>query len=156
MKGSQRAGLTQNGHSKTQRVPPPNQGITDRPIRIRANERDSRPFPFPMYKMDGTPNRDAPIHRHPQKQYLLLPGRKDTTRRRKVDAQYRSRPNNDTIRNGHKPTRHKPTADEPNNHLIHYTNRAHIYHLVPPTADAISAAEDRTLNTWRTTFKPVY
>ena len=37
-----------------------------------------------------------------------------------------------------------------------YPDLTHKCHLVAQKADAASAAEDRTLNTWRRAFKPVY
>ena len=62
-----------------------------------ARKTDSGAFPLPMQTVDGTPSRDAAMHRCPQKQYLLLPRRGVTT---KVDK-LRSCTGNDTVRNSH-------------------------------------------------------
>lgn len=39
---------------------------------MRADERDSRPFPLPIYQMDGIPIRDALMHRCSQKKCVVV------------------------------------------------------------------------------------
>ena len=71
-KGGWRARSAQNRHGKTQRLPPSHCSSTGISVRMRTGNRDSRPLPLPMQKMDGIPNGDARMHRHPQEQYFLL------------------------------------------------------------------------------------
>ncbi|KAK4131658.1 hypothetical protein BT67DRAFT_145589 [Trichocladium antarcticum] len=71
-KGGWRTCSAQNRHGKTQRLPPPDRSRTIRSVRRWGSKRDSRPLPLPMQKMDRIPNRDARMHRHPWKQYVLL------------------------------------------------------------------------------------
>ncbi|KAK5636394.1 hypothetical protein RRF57_012106 [Xylaria bambusicola] len=59
MEGSQRAGPAQDGYGTTQRISSPNPGSGYRSVCMRASKRDSRAFPLPVQKVDGTPNRDA-------------------------------------------------------------------------------------------------
>ena len=50
------------------------------------------------------------------------------------------------MQTSYKEEHYKPTTTKPTN----------ANHLVPLTAGTTSAAEDRTLNTWRIAFKPAY
>ena len=52
----------------------------------------------------------------------------------------------DLTQTSHEEEHHEPTTTKPTN----------ANHLVPLTAGTASAAEDRTLNTWRIAFKPAH
>ena len=52
----------------------------------------------------------------------------------------------DSMQTSHGEERRDPIDTKPTN----------TYHLVSHTAGTASAAEDRTLNTWRIAFKPAY
>ena len=79
-------------------------GSASDPVRLRMRERDGGTFPLPMQQMDSIPKRDATVYRHPQKQLVLLFGRKLALRRQVLVSQHGGRPSNDTICHGHKPT----------------------------------------------------
>src|SRR5271154_5159883 len=73
MEGSERACPTQDRHGKTEQLSPPDQRSSDRSMRMRSSERDSRAFPLPMHKMDDIPNGDVTMYSYTQKQHIFLP-----------------------------------------------------------------------------------
>ena len=150
MEGSQRAGPAQDRHGKTQWVATSNQGGKISAMRMRRSEGVGRALPLSVQAMNSPPDRDVAVCNHEQRKPFLLPGGEVALGRRELETKHGSRSSNNTIRNSHRATRRKSTADKPE-HLTHHTRLTH--HLVPPTAGAASAAEDRMLNTWGIAFK---
>ena len=101
---SQRTRPAQNRHGKAEHISPPYQSFDNRSVRMRAGTRDGRPLPFPMQKVDSTPNRDATMCRNRQREYILPPRRKSSNRRRKMGPEHGGGPSNDTVRNSYRTT----------------------------------------------------
>ena len=152
MEGGQLARPAQDRHGKTQRIPTSDKCGTIRAMRMRRSEGVGRALPLSVQAMNSPPDRDVAVCNHEQRKPFLLPGGEVALGRRELETKHGSRAGNNTICNSYRATRRKPTADKPE-HLTPYSTT---HHLVPPTAGAASAAEDRMLNTWRIAFKLAY
>ena len=97
MEGSERARATQDRHGKTEQLSSPHQRRSDRSMRMRTSEGDSRAFSLPMHQMDGIPHRDAAMYRDTQKQHIFLPRREDANRRKVLDSGPDRSPGNNTV-----------------------------------------------------------
>ena len=77
---SERAGSTPDWHGKTKRIPLPNRRSADGSVRMWTSKRDCRALPLLVSEVDGTSDGNAAMYQHPQRQHILLPGRKITIR----------------------------------------------------------------------------